>query len=319
VLRLSSLRLRMANLEVVEGSRSRRVRRLRSYSELDDRKPYTSRGKEKFTHEPDFSEGRTISVERLTDDSSTRRSVTIPTMTSASTATFSSPKSSSRHGREKEHRRSSVGSRQHRRVKSTSKNDSTASFVSEAPIERSRSSRIIVSGTGIREEDEEESSNSAEEGGHAMLRKPAEVEPHTRRVVYVSEDGVRVSNPRERRVGEIKERPKKKSSESVRRSRAKSPREKVEATSSPKRYECHGTFENSRFNRPFYRSATTRKARLGTTASHTSAVKTTYDPSLSANVRRSSFLGTFLRPSVPQQPPAPDRLYVFGSQVLPQY
>ena len=214
-----------------------------SYRELGDEKLYKSRGKENVTLEPDVSELRRVRVERLEGSTSTRRTTAAPKMTSESHATLPSLKSASSH-RRRDHRRSTVSTKHRTRRKSTSKGDSTPTYVYGTPADRPQSSRIAISDVRKLSRDGESSESEEDEEDSGIHSEPVREEPKKRkiRVVYVKEDGSKSSRPRERRVKsskEIRERPRS-SHESVRRSRAHTTRRKSIAeerpASPPKRY-----------------------------------------------------------------------------------
>lgn len=218
-------------------------RRRRSYSELEDETLYKSRGKEKGTLEPNVSEVRRVRVERLGSSTSTRRTAATPKMTSESHATFPSLKSASSH-RRKDHRRSTVSTKHRTRRKSTSKGDSTPTYVYGTPAGRSQSSRITIS--EIRKLGRDGESTESEEDGEnvATHSEPVREKPKKRkiRVVYIKEDDSKSSRPREERTKSDKEiRDRLRSShESIQRSRAHTTRRKSIAeerpASPPKRY-----------------------------------------------------------------------------------
>jgi hypothetical protein len=222
-------------------------RRRRSYSELDDERLTKSRGKEKVALEPDVSEVRRIRVERLEGSTSTRRTAATPKMTSESHATLPSLKSASSH-RRKDHRRSTVSTKHRTRRKSTSKGDSTPTYVYGTPADRSQSSRITISEVkklsrdGESSESEEEDEDEEDGATHS---EPIREKPKKRKikVIYIKEDDSKSSSTKERRGKsdkEIRDRPRD-SHESVRRSKAHTTRRKSIAeerpASPPKRYE----------------------------------------------------------------------------------
>lgn len=225
----------------------RRVRRRRrSHSELEDEEIYKSRGKEKITLEPDVSEVRRIRIERLEGSTSTRRSVATPKMTSESHATLPSLKSASSHRRRHDPRRSTASTKHRTKRKSTSKDDSTPTYVYGTPADRPQSSRITKSDTRKLGKDGESSeSEDEDEDDRATHSEPTREKPRKRkiRVIYIKEgEEPKSSKPKERRVKsdeETRDRPRD-SHESVRRSRAHTTRRKSvfeeRPASPPKRY-----------------------------------------------------------------------------------
>jgi hypothetical protein len=234
----------MARSEVADGERMMRRRRS-SYSELEDEKLYRSRGKEKITLEPDDSELRRVRVERLEGSTSTRRSVATPKMTSDSHATLPSLKPTSSHRRRHDIRHRKVSTKHRTRRKSSSKDDSTPTYVYGTPAERSQPSRITISETRKLGRDGESSELADEnEEDHTTHSEPVRDKPKKRKikVIYVKGHDLKSSTPGERRVKsdkEIRDR-RRDSYESVRRSRAHTTRRKSiaeERPSSPlKRY-----------------------------------------------------------------------------------
>lgn len=200
---LFPLAARMARSEEADGERRIRRRR-RSYNELEAERLYKSRGEEKITLEPDVSEVRRIRVERLEGSTSTRRSVATPKMISESHATLPSLKSASSHRRRHASRRSSVSTKHRTKRKSTSRDDSTPTYVYANSTDKTQSSRITISestklsrdgGSIDSEEDEKEDDAST----HS---KQVTEKPKTRkiRVIYVDGDDLKSLKPRERRV-----------------------------------------------------------------------------------------------------------------------
>jgi hypothetical protein len=230
---------------MAEPTPERRVRRRRrSYSELEDEKLSNTRGKEKITLEPDASEVRRIRIERLEGSTSTRRSAATPKMTSESHATLSTLKPASSHRRRHDARRGTVSTKHRTKRKSTSKEDSSPTYVYGTPADRPQSSRSTISetrklgrveGSAVTEEDDEDAAHS----------EPMREKPRKRkiRVVYVKEgEEHKISKPKERRVKsdqELRDRPSN-THESVKRSIARTTRRKSiieeRPASPPKRY-----------------------------------------------------------------------------------
>ena len=302
-------------------------RRRRSYSGLDDRNLYKSRGEEKITLEPDVSEVRRIRIERLEGSTSSRRSVATPKMTSESHAPLPSLKSASSHRTRHNPRRSTASTKHRTKRKSTTKDDSIPSYVYGTPADRPQSSSITISETRKLGRDGE-SSETEEEDEDATHSEPIREKPRKRkiRVIYVKEgEESKSSKPYERRVKsdqEFRDRPRD-SHDSVRRSRVHAPRRKSSVeerlASPPKRY----VFTNvgaTAFNSATHRSASTRDLpsearpslrRSYTTTSYVPTVKPLYDPSLTGTTstnRRSSFFGSFFGPSVQSRHHEPEKL-----------
>jgi hypothetical protein len=120
-----------------------------------------------------------------------------------------------------------VGTKHRTRRKSSSRDDSTPTYVYGTPADRSQSSRITISET--RKVDRDEESGESEEDDEAEKDRATHSEPigdkpkkRKIRVVYVKEGDTKSFKPRERRVKsdkELRDRPRQ-SHESVRRSRA---------------------------------------------------------------------------------------------------
>jgi hypothetical protein len=223
----------MANSRATDGE-DRVRRRRKSYSELE--------GKEKVTPEPEVSEVRRIRIERLEGNTTTRRSVATPKMTSESHATLSSLKSGSSHRRKSVHHRHSgkEETKHRRRTKSTSKDKS--SYVYRSAVDRSCSSRTSVSEARRLGRDGESSDSEAD----STQSEPIQVKPRRRKIkiVYVDEEDYKSSNPKERRSRTDREGKShdRDIDESVRRSRAHSRRHSVvdaPPISSHRRYGFH--------------------------------------------------------------------------------
>ena len=303
-------------------------RRRRSHGEWEDEKLYKSRGEEKITLEPDVSEVRRIRVERLEGSTSTRRSVATPKMTSESHATLPGLKSTSSHRRRKGPQRSTVSTKHRTRRKSNSNDDSTPTYVYGPSADRSQTSRNTISETRKLGRDEESSASEEDEDeeNHTTHSGPVREKPKRKiRVVYVKENSLKSTKPKERRVKSYKEtrdRPKD-SSESVRRSRVHTSRRKSVAeerpVSPPKRYVqtilallmLTSSLRRSVSTRDLPSEARPSLRRSATTNSHIPTIKSPYDPSLTgttATIKRSSFLGSFFGPAV-QHHHEPERLY----------
>jgi hypothetical protein len=211
----------MARSEEVEGER--RVRRGRG-SDGEWKGERKICGKEKISTEPDISEVRRLRVERLEGSTSTRRSVAKPKMTSESHATLPSLKSTSSQRRKHDPRRSTVSTKRHRKRKSTSKDDSTSTYVYGTPADRSPPERRHAQDGEPIEEDDVES-----ERDHSTPSERDEDKPRRRKVkvIYVKEHSSK-SKPKLRRVRsdqEMHSRPTD-SQKSVRRSRTQTTRRK---------------------------------------------------------------------------------------------
>ena len=321
----------MANSRDVDGERRAR-RRERSHSTLERQKPYESSGKDAVTPEPqdiDLLEVRRNRVERLGGSTTTLETTELPKMSSESHATLLSSRSGSTH-RRRRRREHHVGPREvehRRRRKSTTKDDSR--YVYPTHTSRVQSSRVAISDTsmsntrGHSQDTDDTESEEGSAGSEEVVSKP-----RTRkvRVVYITEEGSKLSGPKERRVRPHREHREhgerlKEIGESLRSSRTSHSRRKsttgLPHASSPKRYiSCISGLSSDSAN--FRRSISTRDLpsqsrpslkRSDTTTSHSNSVKTSHPPPTTgtSSSKRASFLGSFFGPSV-QQPQVPEKL-----------
>ena len=207
-------------------------RRRRSYSELEDGRLYKSRGEGKTALEPDIPEVRRIRVERLEGSTSTRRSAATAKMTSDSHATLPSVKSALSHRRKHDPRRSLVSKKHRTKRKSTSRDDSTPTYVYGDPADRAQASRSTISESRKLSRDAEsiDTEEDKVEDDAATQSEAVREKPNTKkiRVVYVERHDSKSPRPSERRVKSDKksrDRPRD-SHESIRSSRVHTTRRK---------------------------------------------------------------------------------------------
>lgn len=178
----------MVNGRATDGERGL-TRQRKSHSELE--------GKEDVTLRPDVSEVRRIRIERLDADTTTRRFVATPEMTSESHATLPRSKSRSTHRRKKVHHYQSgkEETKHRRRTKSTSKDE--PSYVYSSPVDRTHSSRTSIQETRTLGRDGESSDSEAD----SAQSEPLQVKPRRRRIkiVYVDEEDYKPLRSKERR------------------------------------------------------------------------------------------------------------------------
>ena len=208
---------RMANFLPTDG-KDRVRRRRKSHSELE--------GIEIVTPELDVSEVRRIRIERLKGNTTTRRSVATPKMTSESHATLPSLKSASSQRRKSvQSRHSGKEETKHRRQKSTSKDDYP--YVYRSSVKNPHASRTSLPKAGDVHGEEESSDSEAD----STQSEPIEAKPRRRKIkiVYVDEDVYKSSKHGERRSRTDKDRKgdDRDTDKSVRSSRTHSRRHSV--------------------------------------------------------------------------------------------
>lgn len=286
----------MANPRATDGEQRGARRRRKSYSELE--------GRERVTLEPNVSEVRRIRVERLEGNTTARRSVAIPKMTSDSHAILPSLKSASSHRRKSHHhhRSGKEETKHRRRTRSSSKDEST--YVYRSAIDESHSSRTSVPEARGLGHDENSSDSEADSTHSEPI--PAKTRRRKIKLVYVDGEGYKSSKLKERlsktdREGKSHDRDIE---ESDRKSRAHTRRQSVVDAQPASSHRRASTRDLPSDNKPTLK-------RSNTTTSHTPSFKSPSVPSLSEThtSKRSSFLGSFFGPSVQQQPRRePERL-----------
>lgn len=165
-------------------------RRRKSDSELDS--------EEKVTSESDVPSMRRIRIERVEGNTTTRRSVATPKMSSESHATLRSEKSGSTHRRRKSHHHHSgkEEGKHRRRRNSTSKDESP--YVYGSPLNRPPTLRANNLRIRKPSQDIESTSSDAES---TQSDPVVEVKPRKRKIkiVYVDDDDRKYSKSKEYR------------------------------------------------------------------------------------------------------------------------
>jgi hypothetical protein len=222
---------------------------------LDGEYHYESGGGKGRERDPAEVRRRRIRVERLEDDTETRRTASSSKMTSASHAMLPSSRSTPSH-RRRGHRHESPERVSHSRRKSGPREEPTT-YVYGTPKDKKRSSRIIVTETRRLGRDGE---STEEEEERATKSEP--VKEKRVKVIYVSAAEAKTLKHKERSsrtTKELSERPRH-SEESVHRSRAHRSRQNSVSQappSPPKRFAfCKiqvvakaNTFFQERFNK----------------------------------------------------------------------